>query len=150
MIPPPTQDPLDTIVIDYLFGELPAVEQAAFESVLKDDPVLAAEVHDHMALRTRWASVEEVAVPRPIIQRIMQEAENALKKPSFFERLAAFLMQPAMANNLSAQLAGCALSCALLSGWVTPPCCALALFGPAGTVASLGIAVRTHPLVLYY
>ena len=101
-----TREQIDNQLVDYLFDELGPGERQAFESALPQHPELEVEVRQHQSLRLRVATLPHDPVPKHILNRIMDEAAHAVRKPSFFERLAAMLMQPAVATAMVFVLIG--------------------------------------------
>ena len=98
---------LDNQMMDYLYDELPPAERASFEREMQSDASLKAEVESMQATRSMVHQAElhspMPAAPVALMHDLMREARKAVApepKPSFFDKLTAWLMQPAAATAM--------------------------------------------------
>ena len=99
-----TRPELEDLLVDYLYDELEPRRRLRFEEDVGRVPELQAEVDAHLGFRRSLANLDPgPAPPQRALDAIMREArkvaaEHAAAKPSLFERVASWLMQPAVAT----------------------------------------------------
>lgn len=92
---------LEELLVDYLYDELNPETRERFEASVAAHPDLEAEVRAHQRTRTMVSGVPVARVPQGVLDDIMRAARKvatAEPKPTFWERLGRFLMQPAVAT----------------------------------------------------
>ena len=94
----------DSQMMSYLYDELSPTERTAFEQRMVSDAALRSEVDALQATRGLvQQAYEPVEPPVPLMYDLLREARAAVSVPekqSWFERVAGYLMQPAVATAL--------------------------------------------------
>ena len=96
-----TYQELEAKLVDYIYDELAESEREAFEAGLKEHPDLAEEAKAHVHTRSLVGALEPVTPPQAVLNEVMRQvnAEVAQKRQSsWVDKLAAFMLQPAVAT----------------------------------------------------
>lgn len=100
-----TRQDLEDHLLEYLYDELEPADRTAFERALPTHPEVAREVQAHQATRLAFRGYARESAPAGLLDDLIAEVEAGgpvaaratAKAPGFWERVRAFLAQPAFA-----------------------------------------------------
>lgn len=100
-----TREEAKSLVLDYVYGELPEDRRAEFESILQDDPELRTEVDSIRVVREATASLEPVHLPQEVRKSLMKAASRRIAEREALDSniltlIERFFLSPSFAGSL--------------------------------------------------